>query len=426
MRLINITLLLLLSFSLLGQWVPYDSVGTTVNTIDKISFPTANIGYALGVESGTMKEIIYKTNDGADTWSDLGYPTSTNLDIQNMHFVDAQTGFLSVREGFSSSIIMKVYKTTNGGQNWTNISPTTTSTGYGNSSVHFINVDTGFFAIENEIFKTTNSGQSWSLSTLPTTYGEIQHIDFWNEQYGVAGGWDGTFAYTGILFYTNDGGLTWDEVTIPQAYTNVADVQRVSSTHIFVLSKHNFGAPYLFRSMNAGASWDSLDLSPFAVNNQDNFNTLFFQDENIGYIGTSKGNILKTTDAGQTWVIDYSFNGLNTSVSDIDFSTNAGYALSTDGKIAKMDNTTAIQNIHVSQAITGFPNPAINSYHLDLESIPNAKSIKVYNTAGRLFFNLSAPKGQPIINTQNWPAGIYIGTIEIENGAFRYFKLQKS
>lgn len=412
----------------MGQWVAHDSIGSTVSTIHKISFPSANTGYALGIESGTTKETIYKTNDGADTWSDIGYPTANNPDIQNMHFVDAQIGFVTVRENTSGNLIMQIYKTIDGGQNWTNISPTITSSiGYGASAIHFTSVDTGFFSIEDNIFRTINSGQSWFVDTLSTTYGDIQHIDFWNEQYGVAGGSDGTFAYTGILFYTNDGGLTWNEVMIPEMYTSIVDVQRVSSADIFALGDHGFGTPpYLFRSTDAGASWDTLNLGQYVINNQDNFNSLFFQDENIGYIGTHEGNILKTIDAGQTWTVDYSFSGVSTSVSDIDFSGGIGYTFSIDGKIAKLGNITAIKGIQISQAITGFPNPTINSYSLNLESVPNAKSIKIYNTEGRLVFNLYSPKEQQVITTQNWPVGIYIGTVETETGALHYFKIQKN
>jgi len=313
MRLLTILSLLLLSFSLLGQWVSHDSVGATVNTISKISFPSANIGYAIGTESGTSKETIYKTNDGGDSWINLGYPTTTNyFSIPSIHFVDSQTGFLSVNELGNT----QVYKTTNGGQNWTNISPTTAYGDY--SSVHFSSVDTGFLSVKDKVFRTINSGQSWSVDTLSGM--DDGHIDFWNGQYGVVGGSDRYFFLNrGLLLYTNDGGLTWDEVIIAQFSSQIVDVQRVSSTHIFALGGHAWGISYLFRSIDAGASWDTLNLSQYAVDSQDDFNTLFFQDENIGYIGTEKGNILKTIDAGQTWAIDYSFSGIYPSVSDIDF-----------------------------------------------------------------------------------------------------------
>lgn len=428
MRLLNIISLLFLSLSLFGQWISYDSVGTSVNAISKISFPNTTVGYAIGRENGAIYKTIYKANDGAGSWNNLNYPTINNPDIQSIHFVDSLTGFLSVRESQGANLIMNVYKTTNGAQSWTDLSSSTTFfTGNGASSVHFISTDTGFLSVGNQIFKTVNSGQSWSIDTLNGMYIDIRHIDFWTEQYGIAGGWDGTFAYTGVLFFTNDGGDTWNEVTIPQFNTSIADVQRVGSTHLFALSggTGSFIPPYLFRSINSGTSWDTLNLNQYKVDVNDNFNALFFQDENTGYIGTSKGYILKTTDAGQTWALDYSFNAPNPRVVDIDFSGNVGYAFSTSGKIAKIDLNTAIQDIQPIHTIVGFPNPTVGIYTLNLEGTP-AKSIKIYNTEGELFFKLPSPMTHQTINTQNWPLGIYIGIVETEKGMLHYFKLQKS
>ena len=426
MKILNILSFLFFSFSVLGQWVAYDSVGATVASINKVSFPDSNTGYALGEGTGSGLDIIYKTNDGAISWTSLNFPAVNYTEIQNMHFVDTQTGFLSVREMISSNLYMKVYKTTDGAQNWSNISPVTASVGSGSSAVHFIDTDTGFFAIEDLMYKTNNSGQSWSVDTLGTMYHDITTLDFLNGQYGVAGGWDGSFAYRGVLFYTNDGGSNWNEILIPQTYSSIQDVQRVSPTNIYALGDAGYSTPpYLFRSIDSGATWDTLDLSQYAVSNMDNFTSLYFKDEMNGYIGTVEGNILKTIDAGQTWSVDYSFSGLYPTIIDIDFSGNTGYAFTQDGKIAKTGNFTAIQPIQISQEIRGFPNPASNRYYLDLGTIPDAKSINIYSLEGRLVFHLPFPKQQQVINTQNWPEGFYTGVVETEKGERRHFKMQK-
>ncbi|MCH2023171.1 MAG: YCF48-related protein [Saprospiraceae bacterium] len=416
---------LFLSFSVFGQWVASDSLGPAVTSVRKGAFPSANTGYAICMENGGFDAAIYKTSDGAMTWNNLNFSTANSPDIQCMHFLDTMTGYISVRETISGNLSMQVYKTNDGGQNWSNISPSTNTVGYGTSSVHFFTQDTGFFTIQALVYSTYDGGQNWSVDTIGGLYNDITNVDFWNGQYGVAGGWDGTFAYMGILFYTNDGGLNWNEIIIPQTYSVIQDVQRVSPTHIYALGDVGFGsAPYFFRSMDAGATWDTLDLSAFASNSMDNFKSMYFKDELNGYIGTEQGNILKTTDGGQTWTVDYSFAGPYSIVVDIDFAGNMGYAFGDDGAIAKTDNMTSIQPLQLSQEIRGFPNPATDRYYLDLGTIEDAKHINIYSLEGRMVLNEPSPKQQQIINTQSWPQGIYVGTVETEKGQC-YFKIQK-
>ncbi len=348
--------LLFFSFSLLGQWIDHDSVGASVASVKKASFPVELTGYATGNENSNADGTVYKTNDGARTWTNLNFPSLNSPDIQNIHFIDTLTGFISVRETISGNLTMQVYKTTDGGQNWQGIGPSTASLGYGNSAVYFISNDSGFFSVEDLIYKTYDSGQNWTVDTLSTFYDDISALDFWNGQYGVAGGWDGTFAYTGVLFYTNDGGSTWNEVIIPETYTSIVEVQRVSPTHIYALGDDGYATPaYLFRSTDAGATWDTLNLSQYAISNMDNFTSMYFRDENVGYIGTYEGNILKTVDAGLTWIVDYTFTGTYKRVHAIDFAGNTGYAFGESGKIAKTGNPTALQTVQLSQEITGFP-----------------------------------------------------------------------
>ncbi len=54
MKVLNILSFLFFSFSVLGQWVAYDSVGASVTTVRKAAFPDANTGYAICMENGSF------------------------------------------------------------------------------------------------------------------------------------------------------------------------------------------------------------------------------------------------------------------------------------------------------------------------------------------------------------------------------------
>ena len=270
--------LILVTFStstLWGQWIDSDTIAANIIKTNTLSFPSSSTGYATVVLSGSSQETIFKTTDAALSWTDLNYPSNNNAELQNLHFVDDQNGYIAVREYNTGVFDMMVKKTVDGGLSWTDVSPLHPPLGSGKATLQFLTVDSGYFAVENIVYTTFNSGQSWNSDTLVTTYGNFRDIDFWDSQYGVVGGWDGTFAYSGILFITNNGGQTWSEVQIPQTYSSIVAVQRVSPTHIYALGSE-FTGRYLFRSSDAGSSWDTLDLTAFAANNSANLNSLQF------------------------------------------------------------------------------------------------------------------------------------------------------
>ena len=411
------------TFPLWGQWIDADTIAANIIKTNTLSFPSSSTGYASVVLSGSSQETIFKTTDAALSWTDLNYPSNNNAELQNLHFADDQNGYIAVREYNAGVFDMMVKKTIDGGLSWTDVSPLNPPLGSGKAALQFLTVDSGYFAVENVVYTTVNSGQSWDSDTLFTTYGNFRDVDFWDSQYGVVGGWDGTFAYSGILFITNNGGQSWSEVQIPQVYSSIVAVQRVSPTHIYALGSE-FTGRYLFRSIDAGASWDTLDLTAFTPNNSDNLNSLHFLDENRGYIGTDDGQLLYTTDAGLNWASVYNFGILNNGVKSISFIDNVGYAVSNMGRIAKTSLTNSLLTNNVFTFLNTFPNPCSDYFEIDLGT-ELTQTLAIFTLNGQLVYEGNTNENQLIIPTKEWLNGYYLGTLTNKKGEIKHFKILK-
>jgi photosystem II stability/assembly factor-like uncharacterized protein len=87
------------------SWTPL-FLDTVSSTTSQIQFLNAQIGFLAGGQQ------LLKTNDGGSSWQTL--LTTPNLGIQQVHFVNSNTGFLSAQFGDTSYL----YTTLDGGSNW--------------------------------------------------------------------------------------------------------------------------------------------------------------------------------------------------------------------------------------------------------------------------------------------------------------------
>jgi hypothetical protein len=87
------------------SWVPFGIPGNA-HGIAEYSFANPDTGYAQEFEHG-----LYKTTDGGGSWSAL--PPSPALGLNGVHFVSADTGFVT-----GTSYDAGLYQTTDGGMTW--------------------------------------------------------------------------------------------------------------------------------------------------------------------------------------------------------------------------------------------------------------------------------------------------------------------
>lgn len=140
---------------------------------------------------------IIKTSNGGINWNSINVD---NIGF-DMQFID-QTGWIIGGNN-------RIYNSANSGGSWIQISQFPGSfSGY----IHFINLHTGFIANEN-LYKSSNGGLNWSLiSPLGIT---AKDVFFANEIQGWVSG------ANGVIRYTSNGGLNWFTQSMPNNYSSI-------------------------------------------------------------------------------------------------------------------------------------------------------------------------------------------------------------
>ena len=159
--------------------------------------------------------------------------------------------------------------------------------------IYFINQDTGWTAdAAGRIFKTTDGGLSFILQMDTSVY--FRSIEFLNEDIGFAGTLDSA------LYRTANGGESWQKIEGIDPYPpGICGIHGVSENIVFAVGVW-FGPAYLLKSLDAGLTWDVLDLSSQAEALVD----IFFVDETTGFIAGKSpqgGILLQTDDGGESW-----------------------------------------------------------------------------------------------------------------------------
>lgn len=151
------------------------------------------------------------------------------------------------------------------------------------------------------IFKSANSGSAWvAKSNIPTASGKPSSIAGFGNTTLVMDPSDTKALYFGAaeggLAYTYDGGETWREMPglRETLVTNFA-VDPASKCVLYASTKNR-----LLKSIDCGRTWlqtyydNDLSVSVTAL-------AIDHYDSDIIYIGTSRGEIIQSTDAGKTW-----------------------------------------------------------------------------------------------------------------------------
>lgn len=141
---------------------------------------------------------------------------------------------------------------------------------------------TVFLAKDNQVFRSTNGGQDWT--DIPVSCYDPRGFNFVNDEVIVL-----THSNES-LFRSTDSGDNWTE--IPLAYTHRGEAHFPSATVGYIFQQS--GGP-LLKSTDAGATWDSIY--------QFDANAYYgdWLDEHIGFLYDQNRHIYKTTDGGNNW-----------------------------------------------------------------------------------------------------------------------------
>jgi photosystem II stability/assembly factor-like uncharacterized protein len=126
------------------------------NGAKQIQFPSSSVGYSnVSFQAETSYGAIIKTVDGGVTWQEvlpnIGEP------IYDISFVNSNTGYFTTANG-------DLYKTTDGGSNWTLVSDFN-SINFGYNQIEFITENQGYLwnGADTKVYLTRDSGATWTL-----------------------------------------------------------------------------------------------------------------------------------------------------------------------------------------------------------------------------------------------------------------------
>jgi len=162
-----------------------------------LAFVFENTGYAIA-NSGK----IIKTSDGGNNWVDISIPNS-ELFLKKIQFTDANNGFIIGQDNKGCYLI----KTSNAGQSWSvinlNIAPEKSING-----MCFLNKQNGFITGDKFFIKTNDSGLTWTNVLNEDIKFTFNDINFQNTQTGVA------TTNIGRIYKTTNSGKSWNFIEV--------------------------------------------------------------------------------------------------------------------------------------------------------------------------------------------------------------------
>lgn len=281
-------------------------------------FTSADTGYA-SIGHGTDNGVL-KTTDGGYNWAVIPLPFRERCNA--VFFTDKDTGYIVGNSG-------TILKTENAGENWQvqNTFPSNV-TNSNLSSVEFINKNVGFTVGQREILKTVDGGEKWELIAYSDF--ELHSVSLSDSLHAICVGGDWLHEFSGIITSEN-GGFDW----VPRSSTIISSyilkVKFVNHEIGYAVGESNgtYGG-FIIKTVDAGKTWVQLNTGSEMYG----INDLALPDENTIYVVGERGQVLKSINAGATWSkLDTKTQETLNAVSFSNSST--GYAVGDNGTILK-------------------------------------------------------------------------------------------
>jgi photosystem II stability/assembly factor-like uncharacterized protein len=394
----------IISESLLSQWVIQytPSTGQSTYAIKFYNNQTGWIGSAL-YGGSTMN--LYRTTNGGLNWTaQNSYRSGTR--VNDFYVFSQDTAFCVGNFGM-------LLRTVNGGAVWD-------SAGLGNYTslygIDFINNNTGFVVGDaGTIWKTTNKGSNWTYFSTSIISG-LNKILFVNSTTGYI------IASANFVYKTTNSGDNWIDIGFPAIppFDFLREIVATDQNTLYITA--DIGR--VRKTTNGGINWTML-----TTPTTEPLFALDYANSNVLYACGGAGIVIKTTDAGANWMLQQT--PLNEHLYGMDVvSVDTAYISSWSGKILKTINGGMTFVEPISNEIPNkfylyqnFPNPFNPSTKIKFD-IPQSVilrsgatknpyiSLIIYNSLGQKIAtlineNLKSGTYEIVFDGTNFPSGVY-------------------
>jgi photosystem II stability/assembly factor-like uncharacterized protein len=276
----------------------------------------SNVGGAVNQGNG-----MWRSTDGGETWQHIGLEDSRHIAAIWVDPKNADVLFAAaLGHTFAPNEERGVFKSTDGGKSWRKVlykddktgavdvafAPDNPQIGYATLWYHYVNPDTPFAGLLGTggagVYKTTDGGETWTEVTIP------QFAKAHLGRMGVVIAPGGQRVYLivterkeGGLYRSDDGGTTWKKITEDARVTGNGYFSRV------FLDPHNPDIVFvaqtsLYRSTDGGVTFESYKGAPGGDDNH----ALWIDPTNSDYMimGSDQGATI-SMDGGKTWTSWY-------------------------------------------------------------------------------------------------------------------------
>ncbi len=369
---------------------------------------------------------IIKSTDEGSTWS-IQYSGANYYNFYSVSFVNPNTGYATggYEPNPPASHDGSIFKTTNGGVNWSNI-----YNGGGSAIWQIFSIDSlhAFCCSNFYSLKTTDGGLSWSVISGLISASSIYFI---NQNTGYA-------ATASSIRKTTDGGFSWNSTNLSQG--SLVKVVFADSNTGYVTGYSN---NHILKTTNEGLNWSS----PISVPDLAYSNNIYCLNKDTVYVVGSfqptyyYGRIIRTTNGGQNWTTQYAGTVSYTMPYSISF-VNAltGFAVgpvglilktTTGGEIPVSSNNQSVQVPVSLELYQNFPNPfnPTTKIKFDIPQLSNNMhslsrqfvNLSVFSVEGKVVAslvngNLKSGSYDIDFNATELPSGIYFYRLKTNYG----------
>lgn len=259
-----------------GFW--YDQIPSFKNILYKTHFINENNG----IIGGSAGNILWTRNGGA-SWQPVPLGDTAEDNFFAVAMVDSLVAFAGSSAG-------KLWWTPDGGNNWGQLGPPI----FGQlKDMHAFN-DHELVVVNEagEIWRTDNGGFNFEIKHN-AGQGLLQAVHFVNDL-GWACGWSGQ------ILATNNKGETWSPQQT-QTATQFSDIHFTTEANGWAVSSSFVDS--VWHTQDGGTTWTATQLPLKSF-----WHGVSFHSPDTGWIAggsTGSGLILRTNDAGQSWLLDH-------------------------------------------------------------------------------------------------------------------------